>query len=78
MPETLTIYHFHVLLPDLLNFQNSFEAAVKLLDEPTIRDIPIQETRDIKNTLKEITNRKLKPQIKIIITRVTHEKNKKH
>src|SRR5438045_3723666 len=36
VPESLTMYQFHFLLPDLLQFQNSFEATIKLLDEPTI------------------------------------------
>jgi DNA ligase-4 len=63
VPETLAMYHFHVLLPDLLSFQNSFEAAVKLLDEPTIRGMPIQVTRDVEGALREIADRELKPQI---------------
>jgi DNA ligase 4 len=42
VPESLAIHQFHFLLPDLLKFQNSFEAAVKLLDEKTICCMPFQ------------------------------------
>jgi hypothetical protein len=34
IPETLAMRQFHFLFPDLLRLQNSFEAAVNLLDEP--------------------------------------------
>jgi DNA ligase-4 len=74
IPETLEMYHFHFLLPDLLNFQNSFEAALKLLDGPIIRGMPIQETRDVEGVLREIADREFKPQIGVMITRVAHEK----
>jgi DNA ligase 4 len=45
VPESLAMHQFHFLLPDLLKFQNSFEAAVKLLDEPTICCIPFRAKR---------------------------------
>jgi DNA ligase 4 len=37
--ETLTIYQFHFLLLNFLNFQNSFEIAVKFLNKSIIRCI---------------------------------------
>ena len=46
VPETLAMHQFHFLLPDLLSFQNSFKAAVKLLDEPTIRCMPFRAVRE--------------------------------
>jgi hypothetical protein len=37
VPEAPAMRRFHFLLPDILSFQNSFEAAVQLLQSPTIR-----------------------------------------
>jgi DNA ligase 4 len=39
--ETAVMYQFHFFLSDLLNFQNSFEAAVKFLNELIIRCVEI-------------------------------------
>lgn len=36
IPERIAMQHFHFHLPDLLGIQDSFEAAVELLREPTI------------------------------------------
>ncbi|TKA29522.1 hypothetical protein B0A50_03535 [Salinomyces thailandicus] len=36
---------YHFLLPDLLRFQNDFEAGLRLLQEPKLRDIPPQPDR---------------------------------
>jgi hypothetical protein len=57
--ETAVIHQFHFFIPNLLNFQNSFEAAVKLLDESTIRYIPFRVARNTDYILKEITNNEL-------------------
>jgi hypothetical protein len=40
VPEAPAMRRFHFLLPDILGFQNSFEAAVQLLQSPTIRRMP--------------------------------------
>ncbi|KAH8800802.1 hypothetical protein F5884DRAFT_626186, partial [Xylogone sp. PMI_703] len=56
VPELLAMRHFHFLLPSLLTFQNSFEAAVKLLDEPTIGSIPFQVASDAEGALTEIAS----------------------
>lgn len=42
IPEVLAMQRFHFLLPDLLGFQNSFEAAVKLLCGATVSRMPVQ------------------------------------
>ena len=34
--ETLAMQQFYFLLPDLLRFQSSLKAAVKLFSEPTV------------------------------------------
>jgi DNA ligase-4 len=59
--ETVVIHQFHFLLPDLLSFQNSFEAAVKLLDEPTIRYMSFRVARDTDNISREIADSELEP-----------------
>jgi DNA ligase 4 len=69
IPETAIIHQFHFFLSDLLSFQNSFETAVKLLDESTIRYISFRVARNADNISREIANRELKPQIKTIIAR---------
>jgi DNA ligase 4 len=60
IPETAVMYQFHFLLPNLLNFQNSFEAAVKLLNESTIYYMPFRVARNTDNISREIADRKLK------------------
>src|SRR6266536_2779246 len=74
VPETLAMHQFHFLLPDLLIFQNSFEAAVKLLHEPTIRCMPFKVARDADDAPREITDSELKPQVRVMIARPAHEK----
>jgi DNA ligase-4 len=61
-------------LPDLLSFQNSFEAAVKLPDEPTIRCIPFRVARDADNISRKIADRELEPQVGVMIARPAHQK----
>ncbi|KAH8800850.1 hypothetical protein F5884DRAFT_838055 [Xylogone sp. PMI_703] len=58
----------------LLTLQNSFEAAVKLLDEPTIDSIPFQVASDAEGALTEIANNELRPQVGVMIGRPIHEK----
>jgi DNA ligase 4 len=59
--ETAVMHQFHFLLFNLLNFQNSFEAAVKLLDESIICYMPFRVARDAYNILREIANSELEP-----------------
>ena len=40
IPETVAMHRFHFLLPDLLALQNTFEAAMKLLQCLTIKHMP--------------------------------------
>ncbi len=67
---------FHFLLPDLLSLQNSFEAAVNLLNEPTIRSMPFRVARDTNNISRKITATEVKPQIGVMISWPPHEKTR--
>jgi DNA ligase-4 len=44
---TLALQQFHFLLPDLLRFQHSFEAAVKILQEATVRQMPTRVEKEV-------------------------------
>lgn len=47
IPETIAMQCFHFLLPDLLGFQNSIQAAVKLLDGSMIKRTPPRVAKDV-------------------------------
>jgi DNA ligase 4 len=74
VPEKLAIYQFHFLLPNLLAVQNSFEAAVELINKPTIYCMPFQVARDAKDALREIANHKLRPQVGVTIAQAVYKK----
>jgi DNA ligase 4 len=74
IPEKLAIQQFHFLLPSLLDFQNSFEAAVKLLQGNPINQIPTQVAKEDEVQLREIAISRLLPHIGVMITRPAHEK----
>ncbi len=52
--EILAMRQFHFLLSNFLRLQNSFEAAVNLLNEPIIRYISFRMTKDADDILREI------------------------
>jgi hypothetical protein len=58
--------------PDILNFHSSLEAAVKLLDETTIRCIPYRVAKDAEDPLREIADSELKLQVGIMVARPAH------
>jgi DNA ligase-4 len=74
VPERLAMSKFHFLLPDLLRFQNSIPAAVRLLGRPVLRRMPIQPAADACDELREAASRELEPQVGIMTTRPTYEK----
>lgn len=78
--ELLAIHQFHFLLLSLLAFQNSLEAAMKLLGKLIIRFIFFKVISDVKNSLREIANNEFRPQVGMMIGRPAHEKarNSKH
>ncbi|KAL4805079.1 hypothetical protein BDV18DRAFT_24860 [Aspergillus unguis] len=74
VPERLVLETFHFLLPHLLLFQNSFEAAVKLLSsEPIVHFPPRPETAYAKD-LGKIALHHLSPEIGIKIGRPEYYK----
>ena len=69
---------FHFLLPDILGFQNSFKAAVQLLQSPTIRRMPIRVASDVEELPKQSVVVTLRPQIEVMVTSDTRESEKHH
>jgi DNA ligase-4 len=74
IPETLAMQKFHFLLPDALGFQNSFEAAVRILSGVSIRRMPAQPTIGLEALPREGAVCKLTPQVGVMVTRLTHDK----
>jgi DNA ligase-4 len=74
VPEAPAMRRFHFLLPDILGFQNSFEAAVQLLQSPTIRRMPTRVANDVEELLKQSVAVNLRPQIGVMVTQATHAK----
>ena len=58
VPEILAMRQFHFLLSDLLSFQKSFEAAVKLLSGPIVSRMPAHATKDVESLLRQIAVRR--------------------
>jgi DNA ligase-4 len=74
VPETVAMNEFHFLLPDLLRFQSTIQAAAELLDTSTIRCLPIQLAADARDGLREVARQELKPQVGTIAARPVYEK----
>ncbi|KFA54356.1 hypothetical protein S40293_10070 [Stachybotrys chartarum IBT 40293] len=74
VPETVAMSEFHFLLPDILRFQSTIQAAVELLDTSTIRCMPIQPAADARDGLREVARQELKPQVGTIAVRSIYEK----
>jgi DNA ligase 4 len=74
MPETVAMQSFSFLLTGLLAFQNSFEAAVELLQRPTIRRMPARVAKDVEGQLRRTAVKEPIPQVGTMISRPKHEK----
>jgi DNA ligase 4 len=74
--EALASRRFHFLLPDLLRFQNWFEAAVKLLQDATVGQMPTRVAKKVEGWPREIAVRGLVPQIGVMITQPAYEKSR--
>ncbi len=74
IPDSLAMAKFHFLLPELLTFQNSFPAAVRLLGGSNIRHVPIQPARDTYDELRESAVSGMAPQVGVMTARSTYEK----
>ena len=65
---------FHFFLPDLLAFQTSFEAAVKMLQRPAIKWMPPRVAKDVEGRLRQSAVNELVPQVGSMTSRPQHEK----
>jgi DNA ligase 4 len=74
VPEKIAMHRFHFLLPDLLGIQDSFEAAVELLRQPTIARIPARVAADTERLLRELAIDHVRPQIGTMVMRPEHDK----
>jgi DNA ligase-4 len=74
IPEKPAMQQFHFLLPSLLDFQNSFEAAMKILQGDPMNQMPARVAKEDEIQLREIAIGRLVPHIGVMITRPAHEK----
>ncbi|KAL4988940.1 hypothetical protein BDW68DRAFT_196352 [Aspergillus falconensis] len=74
LPERLTLKSFHFLLPHLLLFQSSFEAAVSLLSSEPIIHFPPRPENGYARVLGKIALHHLSPKIGIKIGRPEYDK----
>ncbi|KAL4967206.1 ATP dependent DNA ligase domain protein [Aspergillus stella-maris] len=74
IPEVLTMTSFHFLLPHLLLFQNSFEAAVSLLCSEPITHFPPRPEPVYAKDLGKIALHHMKPKVGIKIGRPEYYK----
>ncbi|KAL4791592.1 hypothetical protein BDV19DRAFT_392940 [Aspergillus venezuelensis] len=74
IPEVLTMTSFHFLLPHLLLFQNSFEAAVSLLCSDPITHFPPRPEPVYAKDLGKIALHHMKPKVGIKIGRPEYYK----
>ena len=74
VPEHLAMDQFHFVLRDLLDLQNSFEAAVTILGRARIRQLPPRPARDCQAALKLGIMDDLVPQIDVMVQRPPYHK----
>ena len=74
VPEQFTLHEFHFLLPDLLNFQDSFEAAAQMLGNAHISQLPTRPSREYERALKLGAVNELIPHVGIMIRRPSYDK----
>ena len=67
--EKAVLRGFHFLLPDLLRFQNNYEAALHLLYEPQFRFIPPQPDRRSEDGYRANVSSMLKPVVGVKVGR---------
>ncbi|KAI9827687.1 MAG: hypothetical protein M1819_006887 [Sarea resinae] len=70
LPEALVLKLVHFLLPDLLQVQASFEAAVGLLRGPMLGRYPSQPGRDVEDLLRDHAAKALIPTVGVKVGRV--------
>ena len=62
LSERLILWRFHFLLPDLLQFQNSFHACVAALETEPIKEMPIRPAESDESLLRQLASCHFKPQ----------------
>ncbi|RMZ01341.1 hypothetical protein D0860_07647 [Hortaea werneckii] len=67
--EKAVLRSFHFLLPDLLRFQNNYEAALLLLHEPKLRTIPPQPDRRSEDGYRANVSSIIKPVVGVKVGR---------
>ncbi|RMY07093.1 hypothetical protein D0868_05524 [Hortaea werneckii] len=67
--EKAVLRGFHFLLPDLLRFQNNYEAALHLLYEPPFRSIPPQPDRRSEDGYRANVSSMIKPVVGVKVGR---------
>ncbi|RMY92241.1 hypothetical protein D0864_00355 [Hortaea werneckii] len=67
--EKAVLRSFHFLLPDLLRFQNNYEAALLLLHEPQLRMIPPQPDRRSEDGYRANVSSTVKPVVGVKVGR---------
>ncbi|GAB1726786.1 hypothetical protein NU195Hw_g6390t1 [Hortaea werneckii] len=67
--EKAVLRSFHFLLPDLLRFQNNYEAALLLLREPQLRSIPSQPDRRSEDGYRANVSSIIKPVVGVKVGR---------
>ncbi|KAL4911929.1 hypothetical protein BDW62DRAFT_37098 [Aspergillus aurantiobrunneus] len=74
LPEKLTLKSFHFLLPHLLLFQNSFEAAINFLSSEPIIHFPRRPEPGLAKDLGKIALHHLSPEVGVKIGRPEYYK----
>jgi DNA ligase 4 len=74
VPEQLAMDQFHFLLRDLLDLQNSFDAAVAVLSRTRISQLPPRPAGDCQAALKLGVMGELVPQVGVMVKMPPYEK----
>ncbi|KIV86696.1 hypothetical protein PV11_02294 [Exophiala sideris] len=74
IPEATVLKRFHFLLSDLLTVQNSFDAAVEILEHDNIKTLPPNPVGKSKDVYLGLCAAHIKPKLGVMITRTQYEK----
>ncbi|KAI1615402.1 DNA ligase, partial [Exophiala viscosa] len=74
IPEATVLQRFHFLLPDLLAVQNSFDAAVEILEHDNIKALPYNPVGQSRDVYLGLCAAHIRPKLGVMITRTQYEK----
>jgi len=74
LDEKFILHSFHFLLPRILKFQSSFQAAVQLLNNSLLANMPAQPDRGSEDALRAAASEHLAPRLGINIGRPEYYK----